>query len=98
MTSPIRPAYGVRSLAEVLPALLGALGVAPERPENALVVEPARAAALLLVDGLGSELLRAHAADAPFLASLPDAGPVTVGFPSSTSISLASLGTGTPPG
>jgi hypothetical protein len=98
MTSPIRPAYGVRSLAEVLPALLGALGVASERPENALVVEPVRAAALLLVDGLGSELLRTYAADAPFLASLPDAGPVTVGFPSSTPISLASLGTGMPPG
>lgn len=98
MTSPIRPAYGVRSLAEVLPALLGALGEPREPGENALVVEPARAAALLLVDGLGAELLRTYAADAPFLASLPDAGPVTVGFPSSTSISLTSLGTGTPPG
>jgi len=90
------PRYGHRSLAEVLPALLGALGM-PERTSE-LVVEPTRAAALLLVDGLGSELLREHAADAPFLASLPDAGPLTVGFPSSTSISLASLGTGLPPG
>jgi hypothetical protein len=53
---------------------------------------------LLLVDGLGAELLRAHAADAPFLSSLPDAGPLTVGFPSSTSISLATLGTGAVPG
>jgi len=57
-----------------------------------------RAAALLLVDGLGDDLLRTHAADAPFLAGLPDAGPLTVGFPSSTAISLASLGTGLPPG
>ncbi|MBW0117121.1 alkaline phosphatase family protein [Pseudonocardia abyssalis] len=73
-----------------------ALGM-PE-PASDLVVEPVRAAALLLVDGLGRELLDAHAADAPFLASLPDAGPLTVGFPSSTSISLASLGTGLPPG
>ncbi|MCT2584361.1 alkaline phosphatase family protein [Actinophytocola gossypii] len=89
------PEYGRRSLAEVLPSLLAALGVggAP-----ALPVEPARAAALLLVDGLGSELLREHAADAPFLASLPDAGPLTVGFPSSTVVSLASVGTGLPPG
>ncbi|GAA1285449.1 alkaline phosphatase family protein [Pseudonocardia aurantiaca] len=93
------PAYGHRSLAEVLPALLTALGV-PDHPEqgNELVIEPARAAALLLVDGLGSELLRRYARDAPFLAGLPDVGPVTVGFPSSTSISLASLGTGLPPG
>ena len=53
-----------------------------------------RAAALLLVDGLGTELLRRHAADAPFLAGLADAGPLTVGFPSTTPISLTSLGTG----
>lgn len=93
---PVLPEYGVRSLAEVLPALLSALGV--PGPTPALVVEPARAVALLLVDGLGSDLLRAHATDAPFLAGLPDAGPLTVGFPSSTSISLTSLGTGLPPG
>ncbi len=96
------PRYGQRSLAEVLPALVGALGTAGApgtgEPASELVVEPVRAAALLLVDGLGSELLRAHAADAPFLASLPDAGPLTAGFPSSTSISITSIGTGLPPG
>ncbi len=90
------PDYGRRSLAEVLPALLRALGE-PE-PASELVIEPVRAAALLLIDGLGTELLRAHAHDAPFLAGLTDAGPLTVGFPSSTAISLASLGTGLPPG
>ena len=57
-----------------------------------------RAAGLLLVDGLGADLLRRYAADAPFLAGLPDAGPLTAGFPSSTATSLTSLGTGTPPG
>jgi hypothetical protein len=93
---PLLPEYGRRSLAEVLPALLAALGV--PGPAPALSVPPTRAAALLLVDGLGSELLRRHADDAPFLASLPDLGPLTVGFPSSTSVSLASLGTGVPPG
>lgn len=77
-----------RSLASVLPALV----------DGGLGLEPTRAAALLLVDGLGSRLLAAHAADAPFLSSLRDAGPLTVGFPSSTAISLASLGTGLPPG
>lgn len=82
------PEYGTRSLAEVLPALLN----------GGLAIEPARAAALLLIDGLGWELLRAHPADAPFLASLPDAGPLTVGFPSSTATSLTSLSTGLPPG
>ena len=57
-----------------------------------------RAAGLLLVDGLGARQLRRYAADAPFLSSLPDAGPLTAGFPSSTATSLTSLGTGTPPG
>jgi hypothetical protein len=96
VTQPLLPEYGTRSLAEVLPALLGALG--EPAPVSGPVIEPVRAAALLLVDGLGSALLRDHAADAPFLAGLTDAGPLTVGFPSSTSISLASLGTGLPPG
>lgn len=82
------PDYGVRSLAEVLPGLLN----------GGFALEPARAVALLLIDGLGSELLAAHLDHAPFLATLPDAGPLTVGFPSSTAISLASLGTGLPPG
>jgi hypothetical protein len=99
------PRYGERSLAEVVPALLGALGLPPvpaDAPGGAggadpLTIEPARAAALLLVDGLGAEQLRRYAADAPFLSSLADAGPLTAGFPSSTATSLTSLGTGTPP-
>jgi hypothetical protein len=92
---PVLPRYGDRSLAEVLPALLAALGV---RAPSSLAVPPVRAAGLLLVDGLGADLLRRHATDAPFLAGLPDAGPLTAGFPSSTSTSLTSLGTGRPPG
>ncbi|WP_410479316.1 alkaline phosphatase family protein [Pseudonocardia sp. H11422] len=93
---PVLPRYGHRSLAEVLPALLGALGVPGS--VTGPTVPPVRVACLLLVDGLGSDLLRRHGADAPFLAGLTDAGPLTVGFPSSTSISLTTLGTGLPPG
>lgn len=96
MTFPLLPEYGRRSLAEVFPAVLTALGV--PGPAGELVVPPARAVAVLLIDGLGHEILHAHAADAPFLAGLPDLGPLTVGFPSSTVVSLASLGTGLPPG
>jgi Type I phosphodiesterase / nucleotide pyrophosphatase len=96
VTAPLLPEYGRRTLAEVMPALLAALG--EPQPASDLAVEPVRAAALLLIDGLGSHLLRAHAHDAPFLASMPDAGPLTVGFPASTAVSLSSLGTGLPPG
>jgi Type I phosphodiesterase / nucleotide pyrophosphatase len=94
---PVPPRYGERSLAEVLPALLTALGVPRPGSAGVLAVPPVRAAGVLLVDGLGAGLLRRYAADAPFLASLPDAGPLTAGFPSSTSTSLTSLGTGAPP-
>src|SRR3954470_16461230 len=96
----VAPRYGERSLAEVVPALLAALGVPASTggARSALTVAPVRAAGLLLVDGLGADLLRRHAADAPFLAGLPDAGPLTAGFPSSTATSLTSLGTGSPPG
>lgn len=92
------PEYGRRSLAEVLPAAVAALGGPRGSASGELVLPPVRAVALLLVDALGHGLLRAHAADAPFLAGLADAGPLTVGFPSSTVVSLASLGTGLPPG
>lgn len=96
VTDPVLPRYGTRSLAEVLPALTAALGVAGVA--DGLAIPPVRVAGLLLVDGLGTNLLRRHAADAPFLSGLPDAGPLTAGFPSSTATSLTSLGTGTPPG
>lgn len=93
--APLLPRYGERSLAEVFPAVLAALGV--PGPPPAITLPPVRAAGVLLVDGLGAELLAAHPDDAPFLTSLAGE-PVTVGFPSSTSISVTSLGTGLPPG
>ncbi|WP_385881310.1 alkaline phosphatase family protein [Umezawaea endophytica] len=60
-------------------------------------VPAARRVCLLLIDGLGWELLRAHADTAPFLASL-SGKPITAGFPSSTATSIAALGTGLPTG
>ena len=54
---------------------------------------------MVLVDGLGWNLLRRAAREAPYLASLlGDARPITVGVPSTTVTSLASLGTGLAPG
>lgn len=90
------PAYGRRSLAELTPSLLAALGV--PGMSNALDIAPARQVCLLLIDGLGTAQLTAHAADAPFLASLTAQRPLTAGFPSSTPVSLSSVGTGAPPG
>jgi Type I phosphodiesterase / nucleotide pyrophosphatase len=81
----------------VLPAALAAMGIAGET--NILGLPPARAYCVLLIDGLGWNLLRKHVAQAPFLGSLlPQGRVLSVGAPSTTATSLASLGTGLPPG
>jgi hypothetical protein len=94
---PSLPRYGEASLADLLPSLLAALDVPGFR--NPLGVEPLRRACLLVVDGLGWELLLANRGTAPVLAGAVGRGaPVTTGFPATTSTSLASIGTGLPPG
>ena len=92
---PQVPAYGRAGLSDLLPSVLASLGVDGE--PNALGLADTGRAVVLLVDGLGERLLRRHAELAPFLSSLP-ARPLTAGFPSTTATSLASLGTGLPPG
>ncbi|MBV9593405.1 MAG: alkaline phosphatase family protein, partial [Actinobacteria bacterium] len=71
------------------------LGV-PDEP-NTLNLEATKDAVVLLIDGLGWNLLRAHAEYAPFLAGFP-ATTLTVGFPTTTAASIASLGVGRPSG
>ena len=94
---PPLPRYGEGSLADLLPSLLAALDVPGLR--NPLGVEPLRRACLLVVDGLGWELLLANRRVAPILAGAAErGGPVTTGFPATTVTSLASIGTGLPPG
>ncbi|HYM50551.1 MAG TPA: nucleotide pyrophosphatase/phosphodiesterase family protein [Candidatus Limnocylindrales bacterium] len=89
------PRYGDRSLADLVPSLLSALGV-PGMP-NRLQLEPASRVVLFLVDGFGDEQLRGHAALAPFLHARRGE-PLTAGFPATTVASLTSIGTGMPPG
>lgn len=89
------PAYGSGSLSDLMPAVLSSLGVRGEA--DVLGLPAAARAVVLLVDGLGAELLRRHADQAPFLSSLR-ARPLTSGFPATTVTSLASFGTGLPPG
>ncbi|GAA0220261.1 nucleotide pyrophosphatase/phosphodiesterase family protein [Cryptosporangium japonicum] len=93
---PAAPAYGSRSAADLLPAAVRSLGFAGA--DEGLRLPTADRVCVLIVDGLGSSLLRAHTADAPFLASLDGEAPLTVGFPSTTATSMASYGTGLPPG
>ncbi len=80
-----------------MPSLLAGLGVPGFRA--VLDLGPVRQAVLLVADGLGFELIRRHPHRAPFLSeTLEASGPLTTGFPSTTSVSLSSLGTGLPPG
>ncbi|MDA3626522.1 nucleotide pyrophosphatase/phosphodiesterase family protein [Saccharopolyspora oryzae] len=88
----VAPDGNGRALPDVLPSLLGSMGVAGFT--DTLGLPESRRAAALLVDGLGSDLLREHAADAPFLASLLTRPPLTAGFPTTTVTSITSLGTG----
>jgi hypothetical protein len=90
-----RVRYGEAALADVLPSVLASLGL-PGEP-NPLALPAARRTVVLLVDGMGWELLRRHPEAAPYLSSLAGR-PLTAGFPATTVASLASLGTGLPPG
>src|SRR4051794_41011172 len=92
---PPAPRYGEAALADVGPSILASLGVAGE--SNVLSLADTPRAVLFVVDGLGWVQLRAHADAAPYLSSM-QGRPLTAGFPSTTVTSLASIGTGLPPG
>ena len=96
--SPIRPAYGSASLGDLMPSIGAHVGV-PGCEDDPLRLPPANRYVVVLVDGLGWNLLRGVAREVPYLASLlGEARPITAGVPSTTVTSLASLGTGLPPG
>jgi len=98
LTAAPVPRYGEAALADLTPSILAAMRV-PDFA-NVLGVEAAERVALLVFDGLGWESLKAHAAEAPFLTSLVNGGgrAITTGFPSTTAVSVASIGMGLPPG
>ncbi|WP_179471978.1 alkaline phosphatase family protein [Mycolicibacterium vinylchloridicum] len=91
-----RPDPDTSHLADVVPSVLAAMGVAGFERRFELP-EPIAGACVLLIDGLGAELLDAHAADAPVLAGLRGRT-LHVGFPSTTAAGLAAVGTGCPSG
>lgn len=100
-TAPV-PRYGTASLADLLPAVTAHQGV--PGMVTGLELAPADRVCVFLIDGLGWEALRAHPSQAPFLTSLLPSSlggsgqPLTAGFPATTATSLASVGTGLPPG
>lgn len=96
-STPLLPRYGESALPDLATSLLASLGVPAEA--NPLDLPPADRVCLLVVDGMGWDLLRQFPAAAPFLSELAmTGGPLTAGFPSTTVTSLTSLGTGLAPG
>ena len=85
-------------LVDLMPSIGAHLRV-PGCPEDVLGLPAADRYVVVLIDGLGWNLLRRAVREAPYLGSLlGDAQPITSGVPSTTVTSLASLGTGLPPG
>ncbi|MCV7298637.1 alkaline phosphatase family protein [Mycobacterium barrassiae] len=79
-------------LADVIPSVLTAMGIDGFDGRIPLPGDVA-GACVLLIDGLGAELLDAHADDAPVMAGLRGRT-LQVGFPATTVAGLAALGTG----
>ena len=94
---PVVPLYDETSLTALLPGVAASMGVDLGLP--AVALPAARRCCVVLIDGLGLQLLQEASASAPFLAGLLAAGgSMTAGCPSTTATSLGSFGTGLPPG
>ncbi|MCH8628592.1 alkaline phosphatase family protein [Arsenicicoccus piscis] len=96
-------AYDGLGLANVLSSVVRSLGVDLGPADvDPLQLPPAQRAVVVLVDGLGDELLRARSGHAPFLRralGTPGAAlRLQCGFPSTTATSMGTFGTGLPPG
>ncbi|HEY0239908.1 MAG TPA: nucleotide pyrophosphatase/phosphodiesterase family protein [Friedmanniella sp.] len=94
---PLLPAYGRSTLADLLPSVGHHLDV-PGCDADVLGLPAANRYVVLLVDGLGHDLVVGAADRAPWLAARLGDRPLTSGVPATTVTSLTSLGTGLPPG
>lgn len=94
----VRPAYDHSTLADLVPSIGAHLGVAGCR-DDVLGLPNAQRYVVVLIDGLGWNLVRRAIQHVPYLADLlGDASPITAAVPSTTATSLTCLGTGLPPG
>jgi hypothetical protein len=98
---PVRPAYGTASLADLMPSVSAVLGVpgAVDTLGLAPALDGVDRVAVLLVDGLGTYQLPVASAYAPVLKDLAAGSrSLTAAFPSTTPVSLVTMGTGALPG
>ena len=94
---PLLPRFDRSTLAELLPSIGAHLGVGRDLP--ALDLPASDRYVLVLVDGLGWDVLQQSLSAAPYFAELfGGASRLTSAVPSTTATSLTTLGTGLPPG
>jgi hypothetical protein len=95
VTLPPAPRYGTASVADLLPEVLATF--AGDGPRWLPLPTGTRGVEVLVIDGLGRANLDRHRHLAPTLAAAP--GPtIDAPFPSTTAVSLTSIGTGLAPG
>ena len=97
VTEPLLPRWGESTLADLLPSIAAHLGH-PDAGAPVIDLPQANRYVLVLVDGLGYDILKQGLSIAPYFASLfGDAATLTATVPSTTATSLTSLGTGVTP-
>lgn len=90
----VLPRYGGGSLADLMPSIEAGLA----GRDAPLPVPASSRYVILLVDGLGQQILADHAAHAEWMGeALAASATLTCGVPSTTATSLSSIGTGLPP-
>jgi hypothetical protein len=93
----LTPRYDETALGALLPGVAASLG--HDLGEPAVGLPPAERVCVVLLDGLGHRLLLERSRSAPFLGSLViEDRALVAGCPSTTATSMASFGTGRPPG
>lgn len=97
MSLPVVPDYGTSTLSDIFPSIGAHLGI--PGADDVLQLPGGDRWVVMLVDGLGWQLLRRSISEVEHLADvLGDGRPITCGVPSTTATSITSLGTGLTPG
>jgi predicted AlkP superfamily pyrophosphatase or phosphodiesterase len=85
-------------LADIIPSIFAGLGLSDAYDSCGFGESPHGRECLLLVDGLGADVIEKYGEFAPTLSRLKFYGPVQTAFPSTTATSLTTLMTGALPG
>jgi len=85
-------------LSQITPSIFSSLGLNDAQDYLGVGQSPMGREILLLIDGLGADVLESYASAMPTISRLARHGVVSTAFPSTTATSLATLTTGTLPG